>query len=413
MNALHVAINDLRILFKDRGQLMYVFLIPLAFIFGISMAVPPLGMSDEPATLPVVNLDPDGEASKALIDGLNADGKVKVEMYEQDEAQALLENRQIYNLLTIPTGFGEDAAAGRPVTLHLLNHPNAGDTETELLLRVINGVAQVSSLQAQLIAGLSQMGDMQAAGSAGSQVFTPERNVAQAQSQFERSKTAPLVVVEKTQPQALGEAIKNPSWVQQNIPGYTIIMVFGISVITALSIYNEKKVGSFRRLLASPISKAALLAGKMLSNYVMALILIAVMFAVSILLLPLVGLERVTLGNDPLAFVLVSLMLALCSTSFGVLIAAITRTEGQIGAISSIGIWLMGFLGGCLLPPFALEFMGLGAISKVVPQYWAITAYQDLMVRGRGLADITTQLLALLAFSAIFFAIGVWRLKFD
>jgi ABC-2 type transport system permease protein len=325
----------------------------------------------------------------------------------------LLENRQIYNLLTIPAGYGEDTAAGRPVTLQLLNHPNASDTETELLLRVINGVAQVSSLQAQLIAGLSQMGEMQATGSAGSQAFTPERNVAQAQSQFERSKTAPLVVVEKTQPQALREAIKNPSWVQQNIPGYTIIMVFGISVITALSIYNEKKVGSFRRLLAAPISKAALLAGKMLSNYVMALILIAVMFAVSILLLPLVGLERVTLGNDPLAFVLVSLVLALCSTSFGVLIAAITRTEGQIGAISSIGIWLMGFLGGCLLPPFALEFMGLGAISRVVPQYWAITAYQDLMVRGRGLADITTQLLALLAFSAIFYAIGVWRLKFD
>ena len=292
MNALHVAINDLRILFKDRGQLMYVFLIPLAFIFGISMAVPPLELGDEPARLPVVNLDPGGEASQALIDGLNADGKVKVELYEQDEAQLLLENRQILNLLTIPAGFSQDAAAGRPVTLRLLNHPNADDTTTELLLRAINGVAQVSSLQAQLIAGLSQMGDMQATGSAGSQAFAPERNVAQAQSQFERSKTAPLVVVRKTQPQVLGEAIENPNWVQQNIPGYTIIAVFGISVATALSIYSEKRLGSFRRLLAAPISKAALLGGKMLSNYVLALNLIVVIFAISILVLPLLGLER-------------------------------------------------------------------------------------------------------------------------
>jgi len=413
MNALHVAMKDLQILFKDRGEILQMFLIPLAFIFAISMAVPPIETTGKPATLPVVNLDPGGEASQALIDGLNADGKVQVELHEQGEAQALLEGRQIFNLLTIPAGFSQDTAAGRPVALQLLNHPNADDTTTQLLLRVINGVAQVSSLQAELVAGLGQMGEMQAAGSAESQAFTPERNVAQAMSQFERSKTSPLVVVEKTQPQALSEAIKNPNWVQQNIPGYTIIMVFGLAVTTAMSVYNEKKVGSFRRLLASPISRPALLAGKMLPNFVMALILIAVIFAVSILLMPLVGLERVTLGNDPLAFVVVSLMVALCSTSFGVFIAALTRTEGQISAIGNVGVWLLGFLGGCLLPPFVLEFMGLGGISKAVPHYWAITAYQDLMVRGRGLADVTTPLLALLAFSALFFAVGVWRFKFE
>jgi len=413
MKAIHVAIKDLQILFKDRGQVLGMFLIPLAFIFAISLAAPPIELGDEPAKLPVVNLDTDGEASQALIEGLNAGGMVKVELYEEDEARALLESRQIYSFLTIPAGFSQDTAAGRPVTLHLLNHPNQSDTTTDLLLRAINGVAQVSSLQAQLIASLSHMGDMQSAESAGSQVFTPERSVAQARSQFERSKTAPLVVIEKTKPEALGEAVEYPNWVQQNIPGYTIIMVFGLAVTTALSIYNEKQVGSFRRLLASPIGKASLLVGKMLPNYVMALVLIVVIFAVSILLLPLLGLDPVTLGNDPVALVVLSLVLALCSTAFGVLIAAVTRTEGQMSALGNVGVWLLGFLGGCLLPPFVLEFMGLSAISKVVPHYWAITAYQDLMVRGRGLADIAPQLLALLVFSAVFFAIGVWRFRFD
>ncbi len=413
MKAIHVAIKDLQILFKDRGQVLSMFLIPLAFIFAISVAAPPIELGDEPAKLPVVNLDPDGEASLALIEGLNAGGMVKVELHEEDEARALLESRQIRSFLTIPTGFSQDTAAGRPVELHLLNHPNQSDTTIDLLLRAINGVAQVSSLQAQLIASLSHMGDMQPAESAGSQVFTPERSVAQAQSQFERSKIAPLVIVEKTTPQALEEPVENPNWVQQNIPGYTIIMVFGLAVTTAGSIYNEKRVGSFRRLLASPISKASLLVGKMLPNFIMALVLIVVIFAVSILFLPLLGLDPVTLGNDPLALVLLSLVLALCSTAFGVLIAAVTRTEAQMDALGNVGVWLLGFLGGCLLPPFLLEFIGLSAISKVVPHYWAITAYQDLMVRGLGLADIAPQLLALLVFSAIFFAIGVWRFRFD
>ncbi|UCC62435.1 MAG: ABC transporter permease [Anaerolineae bacterium] len=111
--------------------------------------------------------------------------------------------------------------------------------------------------------------------------------------------------------------------------------------------------------------------------------------------------------------VLVSLLLALFSTSFGVLIAAITRIEGQISTMGNVGIWLLGFLGGCLLPPFVLELMDLSTISKAVPHHWAIRAYQDLMARVRGLADVTTQLLALLAFSAIFFAIGVWRFEFE
>jgi ABC-2 type transport system permease protein len=413
MKAIHVAIKDLQILFKDRGQVVSMFLIPLAFIFAISMAAPPIELGDEPAKLHVVNLDTDGEASQALIDGLNAGGMVQVDLDEEDEARALLESRQIRSFLTIPTGFSEDTAAGRPVELHLLNHPNQSDSTIDLLLRAINGVAQVSSLQAQLIASLSQMEEMQSAESAGSQIFTPERSVVQARSQFERSKTAPLVIVEKTKPEALGEAVEYPNWVQQNIPGYTIIMVFGLAVTTAGSIYNEKRVGSFRRLLASPISKASLLVGKMLPNFIMALVLIVVIFAVSILFLPLLGLDPVTLGNDPLALVVLSLVLALCSTAFGVLIAAVTRTEEQMGALGNVGVWLLGFLGGCLLPPFLLEFIGLSAISKVVPHYWAITAYQDLMVRGQGLADIAPQLLALLAFSAIFFAIGLWRFRFD
>jgi len=42
-----------------------------------------------------------------------------------------------------------------------------------------------------------------------------------------------------------------------------------------------------------------------------------------------------------------------------------------------------------------------------------VQAYQDLIVRGRVLSDITTELLALLLFTAIFFAIGLWRFEFD
>ncbi len=414
MNALHIAIKDIQIYLKDRGNIIQLFVVPLAFILAISSAVSGFGgEDDEPIALPVVNLDPGGEAAQTLIDGLNAQGGVQVELYEQDEALSSLDDLDIVRVLTIPEDFSRETDAGRPVTLQLRNHPNADETETASVLRVISGVAQGMSLQAQLIDSLTQMGEMGATGPSDMPIFTAERNLAQAEKQFERSKTAPLVVIEQTRPQALSDAVENPNTLQQNVPGYTIIIVFLTAVLTASSIYNEKKVGSFRRLLAAPISKATMLAGKMMPNFVIALIQIVVIFAVSVFVLPALGFDRVTLGDDPLALILVSLALALCSTAFGVLVAALTRTEEQIGAAGTLGVWGLGALGGCILPTFVLDGMGLGSISRLTPHYWAIQAYHDLMIRGRGLADVTTGILTLLVFSGIFFAIGLWRFEFD
>jgi ABC-2 type transport system permease protein len=323
-----------------------------------------------------------------------------------------LKNFEIGRMLVIPASFTADAVAGRPVTLRLVSHPDADATTTESVLRVVNGVAQGMSLQAQLYASFEQMGDMLAEAPEEMQVFTQERAIAQAESQYERSKTDPLVRIEQTPPKNLGEQIREPNATQQNVPGYTIIFVFLTAQTTAYSIYREKREGSFRRLLAAPISKMALLLGKMLPNFITGLVQIGVIFAVSLFVLPLMGLDRLTLGDDPLALVLVSLTLALCSTGLGIFIAAIARTEAQIGGVAALLLWTMGAAGGCLFPAFLLGGL-LDTIGKIVPHYWAVQAYQDLIVRGRGLADVTTEMLVLLAFAGAFFAIGLWRFEFD
>jgi ABC-2 type transport system permease protein len=298
------------------------------------------------------------------------------------------------------------------VKLRLVTHPDASETTTESVLRVVGGVARSMSLQAQLIASFEQTGAMLSASPAEYQVFTSERIVAQAESQFDHSRTSPLVAVEQMQPTHLSEQVAEPNAVQQNVPGYTILFVFLTAQATASSIYREKREGSFRRLMAAPVRKAAMLVGKMLPNFITGLIQIAVIFAIGVLVLPLLGLERLALGNDPLALVLVSLLLALCSTGLGILIAAIARTEAQIGGLSTLALWTMGAVGGCLFPAFLLGGL-LDVVGKVVPHYWAIQAYQGLMVRGRGLADVAPEMLVLLGFTLLFFIVGLWRFDFD
>ncbi|MBN1483091.1 MAG: ABC transporter permease [Chloroflexia bacterium] len=414
MQAIQVAWKDIQIILRDRGTLLNMFLLPLVFIVVLSTAMSAMMGSgdDSRISLPVVNLDPDGEMSQALIQGLEEDGGVQVQSYEYEEALERLQEQSIARFLLIPEDMAADFAAGRPVTLRLLVHPESSETTTGSVQRVVSGLAMDISMQSQLIASFEQMGDMLTLAPPEYQVFSKERIIAQAESQFERSKTDPLIQLRKTTPSRLGDRIAEPTAVQQNVPGYAVVFAFLTAQATAYSIWRERREGTFRRLMAAPMSKGAMLLGKMLPNFISALIQLAVIFGVSVLLLPLLGLERMRLGQDMPAFVLLSLLLALCSTGMGLLIAAIARTEAQIGGYSALALWTMGAVGGCLFPPFLLGGV-LDIVGRVVPHYWAIQAYQDLIVRGRGLADITTELLVLLGFSLLFFAVGLWQFEFD
>ncbi len=415
MKTLSIAWKDMQILFKDRGAVVQIFLLPLLFIVVFSGALAAIGSGGEEDArilLPVVNLD-GGEAAQTLLDGLDAAGGVRVERYEQAEAQSLLDENKLARVLTIPARFTADIADNHQVTLRFVNHPDADPEATEAVRLVIEGVARDMSLESQILASLQQMSDMQANAPEEFQVFTAERTMAQARSQFERSRTQPLVAVVQMVPgQPEEEREEMPDAVQLAVPGFTVLFVFLTAQATARSIYDEKKVGSFRRLLAAPVSKASLLAGKMLPNFITGLIQTAVIFAFGIVGMRLLGLTPMTLGDAPLAVVIVAVLVALCSSAFGILIAAIARTENQIGGLSSVFLWVMGILGGCFVPLFILENF-LGPLPKIVPHYWANRAFNDLLVRGLGLADVTTEMAALLAFTALFFVIGLWRFDFN
>jgi len=415
MNALNIALKDLRIFFQDRGAVVQLFLLPLLFIVIFSGALAAIGSSGEEDTrilLPVVDLD-GGQAAQTLLDGLDAAGGVRVERYDREEAKVLLEERKLARVLTIPANFSSDFGANRQMTLRLVNHPDADSEGAEAVRLVIEGVAQDMSLESQILASLRLMGEMQAsAPEEQQQAFAAERTMAQARSQFERSRTQPLVELVQMLPEREGEREEMPGAVQLAVPGFTVMFVFLTAQATARSIYNEKKIGSFRRLLAAPMSKASLLAGKMLPNFITGLIQTAVIFCFGTIGMRLLGLTPMTLGNAPLAVALVAVLVALCSSTLGILIAAIARTENQIGGLSAVVLWGMGVLGGSFIPLFFLENF-LGPLPQIVPHYWANRAFNDLLARGLGLADVTMEIAMLLAFTVLFFVVGLWRFDFD
>lgn len=412
MNVLSVAFKDLRLLLKDRGQIVMLFLLPMLFILAFSAAFLAGETEEEVISVPVVNLDPGGEMSTLLLDNLNQDRGIQTEDYDQAQAEADLKDETINLALTVPAGFSADVQAGKRTTLRLMYGPGASDSEIKAVQLVVDGVAADLSLQTQLVGGLSQMGAMMGGAPEDVQVFTAERIRVQAESQFERSKTAPLVGLAAKWPDQItqGREDFNPSTF--GVAGFAIMFAFITAQNTAGSIFDEKKEGTFRRLLAAPMGKWELLLGKMLPNFVIAVLQVAIIFAVSMILLPLIGIERPSLGNSPLGLVLITILVAFCSTSLGILLAALCRTESQVGGISSLVLWVAGMVGGAFIPNFLLGGF-LSAIGKVVPHYWAFQAFNDLMLRGQGVADILPELGILAGFTAVFLVIGLLRFKFD
>jgi ABC-type Na+ efflux pump permease subunit len=119
--------------------------------------------------------------------------------------------------------------------------------------------------------GLEQMREMQAANPQAASAFSEQRIQQQVAQQQTQAAQRPLITVVET------SAVKESAKENVDLPGLGEVTVLGMAVLfvfisaqnTAMSIFKEKKLGSFRRLLAAPISKASLLGGKLLPNLIM------------------------------------------------------------------------------------------------------------------------------------------------
>lgn len=436
MSVWSIALKDLQIFFKERGAILYLFLLPFLFILMFAGIGATATASEESLILlPIVNNDPGGVLSEQFVQALRDTGKVELVPLAQADAEEQLSKLDISYALFIPAGFTADLEANRntffgteeeaadtavtepQVEVTLLVHPNHSQTQIANVERVISKATRDISLQDYLNDSLIQLREMKAANPQAWDHMSEERIMNQVDEQVVASEERPLVVVNETTPAGLrgevkAEEIEMPVLGQVAVAGMSVLFVFLAAQHTAQSIYYEKRVGSFRRLMAAPISKATLMSGKLLPNFILTLIQVIVLMLVGIFVIPLVGVPSLDLSQNPLGVVLASLVTALCSTSLGIFIAGLARTESQVSGFSNALLWLAGILGGSMIPVFMYP-EGLDKVVRFIPHYWANQAFFDLIFRGASLPDVTPSLLVLLGFTALFFLIGIWRFEFD
>ncbi|MEI7727142.1 MAG: ABC transporter permease, partial [Bacteroidota bacterium] len=188
-----------------------------------------------------------------------------------------------------------------------------------------------------------------------------------------------------------------PNATQHNVPAWTIFAMFFIVIPLTQSLIQEREGGSLFRLLTMPVPYMTLLMGKVGVYLLVCMAQTIAMLLAGILLLPLFGLPMLVLGNDYLGLFVMTLMVAMASVGYGLMIGTIAKTHQQAAAFGSISVIILAAMGGLwvpiyLMPPF------MRSVSLVSPLNWAITGYYSIFLRGGGLMQIAPQAVKLLLF---------------
>jgi ABC-2 type transport system permease protein len=182
---------------------------------------------------------------------------------------------------------------------------------------------------------------------------------------------------------------------------FPFIVMFLVTSVTTLT---ERTSGTLERLLAMPMGKLDFLLG-----YALAFGLVAAVQAVLAVGLS-VGLLGLDVQGAVVALGLVAIADAALGTALGLLVSAFARTEFQAVQFMPAFVLPQLLLCGLFLPREALPGV-LEAVSDVLPMSYAVDAMHVVSRSSGWNADLTTDLLIVLAWTVGALAVGAATLR--
>lgn len=185
-----------------------------------------------------------------------------------------------------------------------------------------------------------------------------------------------------------------------------MFLLFGVAA-AAGNLVQERQRGTLRRILVTPTRRIEILAGEALFYFLLSVSQLVVLFAVG------TALFGIPYYGSKAGLVLIGASTAAAVTGFGILIAALGRTEKQVQGISVLVILVMSSIGGSMFPVWLMpEFMQTLAGATI--NKWAVMGFEGATWRGLGFVDILwPNATVLLAMGAAFFTLGALRFRWE
>lgn len=395
--------KDIKLAYRDRAGLImtlvapFVLIIGMAFVTGHFSGGSTSGVNNIPVAL--VNQD-GGQLGNALVDAFQStDLKDLVQLEVLDDpatARQRVDADQAAAAILIPAGFTKsiippEAASGKTVQIVLYANPTR-PTSAGVIKTILDGyisqveVGRVGGQVAvmQLVnAGLIRPQD---AAQFGSRIGAQQASAA-------ASSTAITLISENS-----GRAAITFDPLAYMAPGMALMFLMFAASLGGRSLLTERYQGTLPRLLVSPTSSSQVLGGKTTGVYLTGVAQMLILIVTSAVLFQL------RWGDLPAVLALV-LAAVVGATGWGMLIAAVARTPGQVTSIGSAITLTFGLLGGSFI---SMESMPawFQALSKLTPNYWGIQGFATLAAGG-ALEDILLPIAALLLMGGVLFGIAV------
>jgi ABC-2 type transport system permease protein len=409
---------------RDRASLALSFVLPVAFFSIFAMV---FGHAHD--TIPqvhVIVVDQDHTpASRDLLRGLAREGSLVIAVrpdakdkiapeYTAARAEAAVKAGTAPVALIIPAGWGQHPVAfggdqaGTP-EIELLN-----DESDPIAPQVVGGLLQKAAMTSMpaSMAGEGQKYMQQYLGElTGEQQKRWDINMARlnelqkqrdaepapAQTQDSSSAFSSGIVNVKTRG-VVGEH-RNKNQISFYAAGMGVMFLLFTASGSAGSLLEEQDSGTLDRVLSSRVTMTTLLAGKLAFNTLLAFVQLVVMFLWGW------AVFHLDFFNHIPGFVVMGMCTAFAVAAFGMLLASLCRTRGQLGAVSTLAIMIMSSVGGSMFPrylmPEAVQKAGLFTINA-----WAIDGFTKVFWRDMPISALGPQVGVLLATGAVLFLVA-------
>ncbi len=199
----------------------------------------------------------------------------------------------------------------------------------------------------------------------------------------------------------------NISYIDFLVPGVlAMVVLFSCMFSMGESIAGERERGELARLFMTPTSVATIVGGKILSKLTIETVRALILIGVAIALFGIV------IAGSMVLTLLLLVLTALCFVGFGIMISArVSTQEDYMQMVQPIAMPMM-FMSGVFYPVQTMPWI-FQKIAYLLPLTYANDALRAVMLKGAGIGAIWLDVVVLLGFTAVFFALGVARFNRD
>lgn len=401
---LQIGWKDLTVIFRDRAALILILGAPFLLTLGMGLVTGRLsGGSGALEAIPVVIVNQDsGELGQSLVEMLISDdlGDLLKPSTAADPAEARrqVEDDQVSAAVIIPAGFNAsilpDASGktGNVVAIEVYANP-ARPIGAGVVQSIVAGfLSQVETGQAGGQVTAEQL--MQSGRADGLQAMQVAMETG---TRLAQDLQASQLITLQLDQKAASEQPQSIDLMLFLAPGMAMLFLMYTVSLGGRSLLTERRDGTLARLLSTPTANGQVLIGKVVGVYFIGAVQMFILIGAGFLLFQL-------RWGDPIGVVVLVLAVVAGATGWGMLLASVARTPGQVSSIGMAMMLLFGLLGGSF---FGRTLPGtLETISKITPNAWGQKGF-TILARGGGLEDLWPTIAGLLVMAIILLTISI------